>query len=377
MTIASNERSFEFDVAIAGGGPAGLAVAIAARQNGLSAIVFERRASPPDKACGEGVMPPAVRALEELGVRGLIDSDYTYPLDAIRVVQEDGTTADAALPAPGGLGVRRVALTAAMMHRAQQVGAEIRPRSSVLGFKVEGAGVTVDTDCGPVRARFLAAADGLSSRLRTLAGLDLAQVGPPRFGMRQHFRIAPWGRSVEIHLASGLEAYVTPVGAGRVGIAFLWEDHGGARECASIESFVERFPALKRRIDGAAIDSRPRGAGPMARRVRSRVANRFALVGDAAGYVDAITGEGISLALVSALALGKILPAALDRGASREVLLPYERESDRRFRRYEFVTRSVLAFVRRPRLRRTAVAILARNPRLFNAMLKFAFAELR
>ncbi len=377
MTTASHNRSFDCDVAIAGGGPAGLAVAIAARQNGLSAIVFERRASVPDKACGEGVMPPAVRALEELGVRDLIDSDYTSALDGVRVVDDDGTVADAALPAPGGLGVRRIALTAAMMHRAQQVGAEIRPRSSVLGFQVEDAGVNVDTNCGSVRARFLAAADGLSSRLRTLAGLDADPVGPPRFGMRQHFRIAPWSRSVEVHLASGLEAYVTPVGAGRVGIAFLWEDHGTARECASIENFIERFPALKQRVAGAAIDSRPRGAGPMARRVRSRVAHRFALVGDAAGYVDAITGEGISLALVSALALGKILPAALDRGASREVLLAYERESERRFRRYEFVTRTVLAFVRRPRLRRPALAILARNPRLFTAMVKFAFAEMR
>lgn len=375
--MASNNRHFECDIAIAGGGPAGLAVAIAARQNELSAIVFERRASPPDKACGEGVMPPAVRALEELGVLDLIDRNETSALDGVRVVQEDGTTAVAALPAPGGLGVRRIALTAAMMHRAEQLGAEIRSRSSVQGFRLERDGVIVETDCGPVRARFLAAADGLSSRLRTLAGLDANSAGPPRFGMRQHFRVAPWSRSVEVHLAQGLEAYVTPVGAGRVGVAFLWEDIGGARECASIENFVERFPMLKDRIAGAAIDSRPRGAGPMARRVRAMVADRFALVGDAAGYVDAITGEGISLALVSALALGKILPAALQRGASREDLLPYERDSERRFRRYELATRTVLAIVRRPRLRRTAVALLAHNPRLFDAMLKFAFAEMR
>ncbi|MCC5691560.1 hypothetical protein, partial [Klebsiella pneumoniae] len=140
----------------------------------------------------------------------------------------------------------------------------------------------------------LVAADGLHSPLRRAAGLDVESAGPRRFGLRQHFRVAPWGARVEVHFAGGVEAYVTPAGAQRVGVAFLWED--GAVERVRFDALLARFPALAERLAGAAPDSAPRGAGPLLRRVRGRVADRFALVGDAAGYVDAVTGEGLSLA---------------------------------------------------------------------------------
>ena len=120
------------------------------------------------------------------------------------------------------------------------------------------------------------------------------------------------------------------------------------------------------------MDSRPRGAGPMARTARSRIADRFALVGDAAGYIDAITGEGLSLAFLSALTLGRILPTALELGGSRETLLAYQRESGHQFRRYAFVTKIMLAFARRPALHGPVIAMLARHPQMFSAVLHFA-----
>ena len=120
------------------------------------------------------------------------------------------------------------------------------------------------------------------------------------------------------------------------------------------------------------MDSRPRGAGPMARTARSRIADRFALVGDAAGYIDAITGEGLSLAFVSALTLGRILPTALALGGSRATLLAYQRESAHQFRRYAFVTKTMLAFARRPALHGPVIAMLARHPQMFSAILHFA-----
>ena len=120
------------------------------------------------------------------------------------------------------------------------------------------------------------------------------------------------------------------------------------------------------------MDSRPRGAGPMARTARSRIADRFALVEDAAGYIDAITGEGLSLALVSALTLCRILPAALELGGSRETLLAYQRESAHQFRRYAFVTKIMLAFARRPALHGPVIAMLAGHPQMFSAILHFA-----
>ena len=374
MVSASHHLAPDFDVAIAGGGPAGLAVAIAARMRNLSAVVLERRASAPDKACGEGLMPPAVRALEHLGVRDIIDREHASPIAGVRFIQPDGTIAEGSLPTPGGLGVRRIALTAAMDRRARDLGTEIRDGVSVQGFSVDRDGVTVATDSQPLRARFLVAADGLNSRLRAMAGLEATTAGPRRFGMRQHFRISPWSRFVEVHLSDGMEAYVTPVGPGRVGIAFLWEEGRLENDCATIGNFLNRFPAIARRLSGASADSRPRGAGPMNRGVRARTAHRFALVGDAAGYVDAITGEGLSLALTSALKLAEVLPEALERGASRERLAAYENDYARRFRRYALITRTLLGVVRRPPVRRSVFAALERHPRVFDAILKFAVA---
>ena len=364
--------ALDCDVLVAGGGPAGLAVAIAARIHGLSAIVLERRASPPDKACGECLMPPAVVALDRLGVLDLIDPAHSASIEGIRFKLAGGALAEGRLPSPGGLGVRRIELSAAMMNRACRLGAEIRARTSVLGYRVEPDHVIAETDAGPVRARFLAAADGLQSRLRTVAGLQATSNGPRRFGIRQHFRVAPWSRFVEVHLTDGVEAYVTPVGPERVGVAFLWDDASVARQCISIDKLSERFPSISARLAGAAVDSRPRGAGPMARSARSRIADRFALVGDAAGYIDAITGEGLSLAVVSALTLGRILPTALESGGSRETLLAYQHESAHRFRHYAFVTKTMLAFARRPALHGPVIAMLARHPQVFSAILQFA-----
>jgi menaquinone-9 beta-reductase len=361
--------ALDCDVLVAGGGPAGLAVAIAARIHGLSAIVIERRPSPPDKACGECLMPPAVLALDRMGVLDLIDPAQRPSIDGIRI-KVGPLSAVAYLPSPGALGVRRTTLTAAMMHRAHRLGAEVQMRTSVLGYRVQLDHVVAETEVGPVRARFLAAADGLHSRLRPVAGLQAAESGLRRFGIRQHFRVTPWSRFVEVHLTDGVEAYVTPVGPERVGVAFLWDEASVARQ--SIDKLLERFPSISVRLAGAVADSRPRGAGPMACSARSRISDRFALVGDAAGYIDAITGEGLSLALVSALTLGRILPAALELGGSRETLLAYQRESERQYRRYAFVTKTMLAFARRPALHRPVIAMLARHPQMFSAILRLA-----
>ena len=369
--MASGQQVLDCDVLIAGGGPAGLAVAISAAINGLSAIVIERRSSAPDKACGECLMPPAVRALEQLGVRDLVDPAFISPIEGIRFKIAGGAFAQARLPVPGGLGVRRIALTEAMVQRARGLGAEIRERTSALRFVVEPDRVITETNAGPIRSRFLAAADGLSSRLRVSAGLQATTYGPQRFGLRQHFRVPPWTHFVEVHLADGVEAYVTPVGPTRVGVAFLWNN----RERVSIDKLLGRFPALAARVAGATVDSRPLGAGPMARLVLARTANRFALVGDAAGYVDAITGEGLSLALISATTLGTILPEVLKRGATRSALIAYERDCERRFRHYSLVTRTMLAFAGRPALHGPVIAILARHPRVLSALLKFGQIE--
>ncbi|NUN51250.1 MAG: FAD-dependent monooxygenase [Planctomycetaceae bacterium] len=160
------------DIAIVGGGPAGLACSIEAASRGLSVVLLERRAFPCDKACGEGVMPEGLRVLEALGIRALLSPNDCAPFRGIRYEQEDGSWAEGSLPDGGGLGIRRVALSAAMVARAREEGVDLREQAFVKGFQRAPNSVLLDTSLGPIEASLLIAADGLASPLRRAAGRE-------------------------------------------------------------------------------------------------------------------------------------------------------------------------------------------------------------
>ena len=292
------------DVAVVGAGPSGLAVAIGLRLRGFDVVVAERAHGPIDKACGEGVMPLGIAHLDELGVLDHLDYTRTAPIRGIRYVNEDGASVSAILPDGGGLGIRRVALSAALFARAREIGVDVRENCSArwLGRDAH-AGQRLLLGEQPLQARFLIAADGLHSKLRAQARLDgRAPRRSRRCGLRRHVRIAPWTDHVEVHFAGDVEAYVTPVGRDEVGIAFLW-DAARRRQSGGFDELLRLFPTLGARVASCEASSTARGAGPLRQRVRGVVAEDLALVGDAAGFVDAITGEGISLAMDTAAAL--------------------------------------------------------------------------
>ena len=360
-----------WDVAIAGGGPAGLAAAIEARRVGCSVIVLERQSLPVDKACGEGLMPSGLAALEAMGVRARIPAEECAPFRAIHFVQEDGRYVEGRLPAPGGLGIRRLALSQAMAERAREVGVELLEGSAVRSHTREADGVTVETDARQLRARLLVAADGLHSALRKAEGLEVAHDGAARFGLRQHFALVPWGPWVEVHFAAGAEAYVTPAGPRRLGVAVLWEN-GAIATKVTFPELLARFPVLAERLKGAAADSEPRGAGPLRHDVPIRVKDRFVLLGDAAGYVDAITGEGLSLGFGAAAALAAVLPQALAAGATAASLQPYARAVGAAFDDYARVASRLVWVARHPWLRRRVLDQLIAHPRWFERGLQAA-----
>lgn len=360
-----------WDVAIVGGGPAGLAAALEARKAGCSVVVLERQSAPVDKACGEGLMPTGLAALERMGVRQHIPLEECAPFEAIRYVQEDGRFVDGRLPAPGGLGIRRLALARAMSDRARELGVELLEGSALRSHSLDADGVTLQTDARELRAQLLVAADGLHSSLRKAEGLEASHNGAMRFGLRQHFAMAPWGRQVEVHFTAGAEAYVTPAGAHRVGVAFLWED-GAIPGKVSFPELLARFPLLARKLEGAAADSEPRGAGPLRHDVPKRVKDRFVLLGDAAGYVDAITGEGLSLGFIAASALAAILPTALAAGATAASLQPYERAVATAFDDYARLASRLVWVAHRPWLRRLILNRLIAHPSWFERGLQAA-----
>jgi menaquinone-9 beta-reductase len=357
------------DAVVVGGGPAGLAFAASASARGLDVTVLERAAGPIDKACGEGLLPAGVRALEALGAIARVAPADRGIIRELRWLDPDGGGVRLALPAPGGLGIRRTALRAALRAVAVDAGVEVVEGAEVIAHRRERDRIWASCAGGrAVAARVLVAADGLGSPVRRREGLDRAVGGPRRFGIRRHYTLAPWAEAVEVHFGDGAEAYVTPVGARTVGVAFLFEQGERVR----FEDLLARFPALARRVADAPIASVIRGAGPLARASRARVADRLVLLGDAAGYLDAVTGEGLSLALGCAAELAALLPDALAGGASASVLAPYDRAWRRRWRPYVAWTRLVLALARHPALRRQVVRLAAATPRPFERMVAAA-----
>lgn len=331
------------DLLVAGAGPAGAATAIRAALAGLEVVVVEPRRAPVDKACGEGIAHSAVGYLARLGVE-----PAGRPFQGIRYL--DGSRqAEARFRAGPGLGVRRTVLQQALFQRLAELGVPVVSRRvgsvSQREDSVTAAGLT---------ARYLAAADGLHSPVRRQLGFSLPPGSDVRRGLRQHYAVAPWSDLVEVYWSGLGEAYVTPVGDRLVGVAILTAERG------SFDSHLAAFPALRQRLAGATVATPVLGAGPLRQRVRRRVAGRVLLVGDAAGYVDALTGEGIAVALRTS--------AELVECVLRDDPASYERAWRRVSRECRLLTGTLLWARNRPVLAPRIVPAAVRLPGVFGAI---------
>lgn len=374
------------EVAVAGAGPAGVAAALEAARRGHEVALVDRARFPRDKPCGEGLLPSALAALEALGLLGRV-RPLGQPLDGIAFSVAGGPTARArfcdAEGAPArGLGVRRRDLDQALVAAARETpGVTVLEGVGVLGPLVEDQRVAgLRTSAGTIRARVVIAADGLRSMLRARLGAELRTPRARRTGLRVHLRVPalPFGRFVHVVVAEGLEYYVTPVAPDELQVAVLGDRRHFARAGIAAATLVDHLrlgSPLAEALDGARTLDRPLGAGPFRQRVRAVVLDGALLSGDAAGYVDAITGEGVGLALRSGAAAGRVAAEALGRTPgtaplSAQALRDYDRAHAAIVRDAERLTHLVLACASRPWLARRAVAALAWSPDLFQSLLR-------
>lgn len=308
-------------------------------------------------------MPRGVRYLSRMGM-GVEDF---RPFYGIRYL--DGTSvAEARFRNGPGYGVRRTVLSRAMAERARGLGVEVVEATRVLSIETGADRASVAVENRRVDTRWVVAADGLESGMRAATsgfGRHWAPASRPgharhaRYGVRAHYHVAPWSCFVEVHWAQEGEAYVTPVGEEEVAVAFLWRE-----KAPSWADMLSRFPRLNARLGGSEVTSKLRGAGPLRRRVARVASGRIALVGDASGYVDAITGDGVALAFECARALASSLASGS--------LASYIEAQRRASRRYRVMAESVLALSTYPWLRRRVLVTLASSPDLFERLLSIS-----
>lgn len=347
--MVSGKGSNESNVVVIGGGPAGIAAALAMRQRGLDVTVVDSCVPPIDKPCGEGLMPDGVAALEKLGVT--VPAIEAYPFCGIRFVS-GGLSAEAVFPYGFALGVRRTNLHRVMVEHAEKAGVQFRWQTVVTGLDHEGVLARGEL----LRARWIIGADGSSSRVRRWAGLDSHRRRSERYAFRRHYTLPPWSDFMELHWGRRGQLYVTPVGPDQVCVALISRDPS-----LRLDEALTEFPEVVSKLRGAPHGSIERGAVSVTRKLARVTNSRVALIGDASGGVDAITGEGLCLAFKQA----ELLADAIVAGDLRA----YQRGHRVLARRPAMMADLMLLLEHRHELRERVMRAAQIEPRLFARML--------
>jgi 2-polyprenyl-6-methoxyphenol hydroxylase-like FAD-dependent oxidoreductase len=321
---------------------------LAARQCGFDVTIADGAVPPIDKPCGEGLMPDGIEALQALGVH--IPTREARPFRGIRFCGGEAV-AEALFPTHAGLGIRRTQLHRILVESAAAAGVRMRWGSVVNGIEDEGVRMGAQL----VKARWIVGADGGHSRVRRWAGLDVHVQREPRFAFRRHYRIAPWTDFMELHWGPRCQFYVTPVGGEEVCVALV-----SRNPKLRLDTALRFFPSLQVHLRNASWSSPERGAVTVSRRLKRVATDRVALIGDASGGVDAITGEGLCLAFRQA----RLLASCLAAGSLRAY--PWGHRA--LFRRPAAMSRLMLLLDRHSRLRDRVLAVLAGHPRVFAGM---------
>lgn len=325
------------DVIVAGGGPAGCATAILLKERGHDVLLLEAARFPRDKICGESVSPGAWGALRELGVVPRLQALHPWPLRGMALTSPGGTSFAGHYregQAPG-FAIRRESLDHLLLERARECGVEVRQGARVHDVVLHGGvvgGVLFENGGGPERAlgRLVIGAEGRRSVVARRLGLLSEDPSLRKFAVRGYWEgMQGLSEHGEMHVGGGGYCGIAPLSATRANVAFVLDRGELARAGGDLAGFyermiAERWPRVAERLRRAERLGQPRAIGPLALRARHVSAPGSLLVGDAAGFYDPFTGEGVTLALRSATLACDTADAALRSGKATE-LASYDR----------------------------------------------------
>jgi len=346
------------EVLVVGGGPAGAATAALLAQRGREVMLLEKASFPREKPCAEYLSPGVVDVLGRLGALDAVTAARPARPLGMRLCTPRAS-ALISYPDTGGprraLGIPRPLLDGALLDHARGCGAHVRERVRALGADVEGGrvvGVRALSAAGPelLRARVVVAADGLRSAIARSLGLEMLVRRPRRLGLVARYagahRLGDYG---EMHVGPGLYCGLAPVGDGLVNVGLVGPLEVQPRG-ETIGQFFERrlraLPGVARALGAARRVTPVRGVGPLVRRVRRVAGPGYLLVGDAAGFLDPFTGEGVYRALRGA----ELATAAVERTLGRGAAEPrgYARARQAAFADKEYLCLLVQLFLAAP-----------------------------